>query len=564
MNKSIKKMDILKYSAFFLLLVLSVTLFISSCLYYVHISLSKFHFLGSIVISGCLLYIIKKYLKISSKTVLYSILVGLIVIFTSVLLMTFIYDRSSDGNTYHKDAIGNFYLGWNPVYEESHDFVEKEFKNNSKKMHDYDIWKDHYAKANWILEASVYKLTDHIESGKAINVILMYILFAFVFVYFYQKIGWKAILLSLAVTFNPISCNQMFTFYNDQLGASLFFLLVLILIKICDKKDKSTLVEKYGSLFLVFPIITNIKFNIMGYAMVFTCAFMLLILFYKYKEKKFLPTFKKLVIYYIVVFIISFGIIGYPTYIKNYIDHGNSFYPVYGEDSEDIITAQQPKDFLKKNTMEKFFIATFAKTNNLQHEKEYELKIPFTVSKTELKESMGVDTRLSGYGVLFSGLFCLSIIILIFYLIKTKNKEMKVITILLLGLTALIILIISESWWARYNPTTYLVLLSALYILLKEAKKEWIPILFTILVGINSGIIFGGNLYYNVQESIKIEKDLNKLKGKDINIKFNRLPVTGIVYNLKDYDINYKFKTPTNPKVTYYKYLEYEVTNENK
>lgn len=564
MKKPVKKLDVLKYSAFFLLLVLSITLFISSVLYYAHISLTKFHFLGSIIISVFLIYIFRKKLKITEKTVLYSILVGLVVIIISTLMMTFIYDRSSDGNTYHKDAVGNFYLGWNPVYEESSDFVEKEFGNNAEKMHDYDIWKDHYAKANWILEANVYKLTDHIESGKAINLILMYVLFVFVFVYFYQKVGWKAILLSLAVTFNPISCNQMFTFYNDQLGASLFFILIIILISIVDKKDKSTLFEKYGSLFLVFPIITNIKFNIMGYAMVFACAFMLLLLFNSYKEGKFLSTFKKLFVYYLVIFIISFGIIGYPTYIKNYIDHGNFFYPVYGEDSEDIITAQQPKDFIKKNTIEKFFIATFSKTNNLQKEKGYELKIPFTVSKNELKESMGIDTRLSGYGVLFSGLFCLSVIILVSYLIKTKNKEMKVITILLLGLTGFIILIISESWWARYNPTTYLVLLCALYILLKESKKEYIPILFTILIGINSGIIFSGNLYYNITQSIQIEKDLNSLREKEINIKFNRLPVTGIVYNLQDYDIDYKFKTPTNPKVTYYKYLEYEVNDENK
>ena len=111
-------------------------------------------------------------------------------------------------------------------------------------------------------------------------------------------------------------------------------------------------------------------------------------------------------------------IIGYSTYIKNYINNGNLFYPVYGEKKVDIITAQEPKDFLKRNSIEKFFVATFASTNNLQNGKKYKLKIPFMVSKDELKESMSIDTRLSGYGVLFSGLLLVSIFVLITYSIK--------------------------------------------------------------------------------------------------------------------------------------------------
>ena len=559
---SLSKLDSFKYSGVFLLLVMSVTLLISSCFYYVHIPLTKFHFLGSILLSGIIFNIVKDKFNISKTIASYSILIGIIVIIFSCFSMTFIYDRSSDGNTYHKDAIGNLYLGWNPVYQDSSGFVDSYFKKDSKDMHDYDIWKDHYAKANWILEANVYKLTSHIESGKAINLIFMYILFVFTFTYFYEKIGFKSLFLSLAVTFNPICCNQMFTFYNDQLGASMFFLLVLILIMILDKNNKDTLFYKYGSLFLLFPIITNIKFNIMGYAMVFTCIVMLMVLYNKYKDKVFFSSFKKLFIYYLILFIISFGIIGYPTYIKNYLDHGNFFYPVYGEDKEDIITAQQPKDFVKKNSIEKFFIATFSYTNNLRETRNYKLKIPFSVSKSEVKDSMGIDTRLGGFGVLFSGLLCVSVLIIAYYLYKSKDREIKKLIVLLTLFTLFIIIIISESWWARYNPTTYLILLIALFLVLRENKNKIITGLFVILIAINSGIIFSGNLYYSVSESIKIEHDLKKLENKNINIEFNRLPVLGIVYNLRDYNIKYKFKGLNEKNVTYYKYLEYEVSNE--
>ena len=107
-----------------------------------------------------------------------------------------------------------------------------------------------------------------------------------------------------------------------------------------------------------------------------------------------------------------------------------------------------------------------------------------------------------------------------------------------------------------------LFLLIALFLVLKENKNKIITSLFVILIAINSGIIFSGNLYYSVSESIKIEHDLRKIKNKNINIEFNRLPVLGIVYNLKDYNIKYKFKELNNSKITYYKYLEYEVSNE--
>ena len=560
-KEDLHKLEILKYSGVFLLLVMSVCLLVSSCFYYFHISLTKFHFLSSILISGIVLYYYRNKFNISKKTVFYSVLVGIIIMGFSIVSMTFIYDRSSDGNTYHKDAIGNLYLGWNPVYQSSSTFVDNYFKKNAKMMHDYDIWKDHYAKANWILEANVYKLTDHIESGKAINLIFMYILFALSFAYFYKKIGIKALFFSIVVTFNPICCNQLFTFYNDQLGASLFFLLVLALIMILDKKEKN-IFFKYSCLFLTFPIIANIKFNIMGYAMVFTFVVMLIVLYDKYKEKLFLSAFKKLFIYYLVLFVISFGIIGYSTYIKNYINNGNLFYPVYGEKKVDIITAQEPKDFLKRNSIEKFFVATFASTNNLQNGKKYKLKIPFMVSKDELKESMSIDTRLSGYGVLFSGLLLVSIFVLITYSIKSKNIEIKKTIILFSLLTLFIIIIISESWWARYNPTTYLVLLMALFVLLKENKRKVFNIIFIGLILINSGIILGGNLYYSFTESLKIENDFRKLKDKNINISFNNAHVTGIVYNLKDYDIKYYFEDSKKKKSTYYKYLEYEVNDE--
>ena len=90
---------------------------------------------------------------------------------------------------------------------------------------------------------------------------------------------------------------------------------------------------------------------------------------YKESRKTFNKEFKNLVILFIPLFIISIVFIGYSTYITNFIDHNNPFFPVYGEDKEDIITAQEPKEFLKYNNAEKVFYATFSKVNNLMENK---------------------------------------------------------------------------------------------------------------------------------------------------------------------------------------------------
>lgn len=63
---------------------------------------------------------------------------------------------------------------------------------------------------------------------------------------------------------------------------------------------------------------------------------------------------------------------------------------------------------------------------------------------------------------------------------------------------------------------------------------------------------------------IEINKDLNKLKNKTVNISFNQGNMTGILYNLDDKNIKYNLvKKKTLKNNTYYKYLNYEeVTNE--
>lgn len=551
---------LLKNSGIFLIAYMAMILIVTSVLFLFHIPINKFNMLISLLLTLLLFYIGKDKLKISKKDLLKCFGVSLIVIVISTLFMGLIYDRSSDGNTYHKDAIGNLYLGWNPTYESSTDFVNENIELNNYDLHSYDIWKDHYAKANWILEANFYKLTDNIESGKAVNLIFMYILFVYSLSFFYKKLGNKAFILASVITFNPVCCNQLFTFYNDQLGSSLLFILIIALLSINSKKQENNIVN-FIVLSATFIIITNIKFNIMGYGLIFTFIFMLRYLFINYKKKKLGNCLLKMVPLYVSLFAISFGLVGYSTYIKNYIDHGNMFFPVYGDNGEDIITAQQPSKFTSMNSIEKFFIGTFSHTNNLQESKEYSLKIPFTFSISEIKESMSVDTRIGGFGILFSGLFVVSLIAILIYFKKAKLNEEKIDIIILLSVTLFLILVISESWWARYNPGNYIFVVILAYFILKYSKFKYINYLFLSLIFINCGLILLGNGYYSLKESISTKKHLNSMNN--VLISFNTADATGILYNLNDNNITYEFVDNKDlDNVTYFKYLNYKEVND--
>ena len=342
--------NLFKHSAIFLLLFLCLMVTGTTLLFIVNISITKFHLIGFLILSSIIYYFINKK-RLDKKSFFKMLSIALIVISFSTLVSTFMFDRSSDGNTYHKDAIGVLKEGFNPVYEESSKFIIK--RDNSKQLTNYAVWTDHYAKANWIMAANFYSLTGNIESGKAMNIISLYIVFVLVFVNLTKILNKKkSFIISLLIVFNPIVSSQLFTYYNDQLVCLYLFLIILMLIKIdLDFKNK----ENWFIYILTFILLANTKFNGMGYLLVFSFFFVCKYLYGAYKNKEFLSMFKKLCVIFIHLFIFSFGVVGSHTYLKNTIDHKNPFFPLYDKNGEDIITEQEPKAFLKMNNVLWYF-----------------------------------------------------------------------------------------------------------------------------------------------------------------------------------------------------------------
>lgn len=538
----------LKQTSVFFLILMATILIGTVFLFFCKIGISPFHLPVFFAISSLFYCIL--YRQDTNKDKILVILLSFTILFFTTLVATVTFDRSSDGNTYHKDAIGVLKEGFNPVYESSADFIKKR-TDESKKLKNYSIWTDHYAKANWIIAANFYSLTNNIESGKAMNFITLYLVFGFLAFSLSQYLTkYKAVILAFLVVFNPITASQLFTYYNDQLVCLYLFLAIAFLIQldhnIHDKKNWLY----YG---LTFILLANMKFNGLGYLLVFSFFFVCRYLYKSYRQQIFLKTFQKLCCYFIPLFVISLLIVGYPTYVKNTIDHHNPFFPLYDDKGEDIITQQQPQKFLKMNHLEKLFYATFSRANNLRKNDKTELKIPFTISKDEIIPAMSNDLRISGFGLLYSGLLICSLLILIIYYPLYKQNSWILYT---LFITCGLLIFMSESWWARYTPHFYLFLLLSLYILFRYGKHPFTKKIYVAIILVNALIPFCGNTYYTITNSIQIRKTLCQLSGKKIKVQINGM--NGIVYNLKDYHIKYSFTKSNQKNELYYHYLTYQ------
>lgn len=98
----------------------------------------------------------------SAKYTFAAVVIGILILFLSVIVCSGFYDWSYDGNTYHKSMIGALKYGWNPLYETFYDFAHDHLDFLSTRT---NTWYDAYPKGTEIWGARVYALTNHIEGA---------------------------------------------------------------------------------------------------------------------------------------------------------------------------------------------------------------------------------------------------------------------------------------------------------------------------------------------------------------------------------------------------------------
>lgn len=506
-----------------------------------------------------LFYLFQKNIKIKRKIIIgmfYLILcIGLPFIFSNT------YDLTQDGNGYHKLSIAYLKNGWNPIYQSHDDYVKENHLNSYGKN---GLWINHYPKSLETVSAVMYEMTGSIESGKAVTTLVLISMSLLTFSYlslFLNKI--PSFILSVLLALNPIVLAQLFNYYVDGLMGLCFAMELILLLTITITKKQDYKIWLY--LTAVCAIFVNLKFTGLLYSGLIAAVFYFYWLFHYRKDREWLSIFKRATGWFILVFFTSIFIVGSSSYIKNTFTVGNPLYPLLGKNKVDIVTKMEPKSFNQKNSLEKFIISFFSKTENVIYgQGEPQLKNPLHVYDSELEEILISDVRIAGFGPLSACFFILGTILLIIelYLLNRKNKEKMKYFVLPIVCIVLSCILIGESWWARYVPQLYMLpwLSCVLCFMISLKNKKVLYMLRTL--GIITGVIMVINASFYLNSRIQdfdtfqgIQKDLNELKQQEnIKLQLSVPAFFAYYYNLDDENISYQIVKEEMKENYIYKY----------
>ncbi|QGU86776.1 hypothetical protein [Erwinia sorbitola] len=345
-------------------------------------------------------------------------------------------DQSWDGLAYHQKAAWYLMHGGNLLFDGDAG----------------NYWVALYPKSTWFYAGELGAQLGSMQFSSSYQLLIGFGMYSYV-IYFFEKNGYSPIaahIFAFMSLMSPIFIAQSFSYYVDAMMGFLALVMMLSSIEYGNRRQTSDAL----TLILASIIVVNIKFS--GFLYVGAC-FLILGLRSLPKVKETL----KVCGIFAIFLVVGVGVIGANPYVKNLAEGKSIFYPLFGEGKKDIITFAQPVSFSSMNRFEKLFISTFSKSENINKAAGTEptFKIPGAVSKNEIANLHHEDLRIAGFGPLYSLCLIMAIAFLLFSRGIDRNCK------LLLVLIVLCTLLNPESWWARYAPHLYtLLLLPLLYI----------------------------------------------------------------------------------------------------
>lgn len=566
-----------KNSAMFLMMMMTLVLIITNLLFVCKIGITKFHLPILYVISIAIWLLI---MKKKVRRAIMGVIIATLVFFLFSFVSGKIYDMTADGNTYHKLAVGALKNGWNPIYQSVGDFHQKQGNPFDILEDNVNVkWVDHYARGTETFGAVVYAFSENIETGKVFNILWVYIgLFILYGIFRQMKIAeWKSILLAMVLACNPISFTQLTNYYLDGVLAISLFMIILICALQTHYEQEENKLENYGVLAMAIIWCVNVKFTGFAFAAVFAGILYLYrhIHHYHTEPKSFKAKWIYETVYYLIVVFLSVVVVGGSTYTKNFINHGHPFYPLYGKGHvPNMVMMEIPKSMQKQNRFQIFLTGIFSKGENVSPSyadfvNDPDFKIPFTVTKSELKNYNIPDIRVGGFGPLFSGIFLLTVLGTIYVvvdLIRNKKKDTLILYSILLLTTLILVLGLDGSYWARYIPYLYLL---PIYVLIYIMKCDWkykmSNILSCIMIGLfllNAGSILIIQAEFTRNHNAYIKENLSNFQkyAQEKDVVFVRLEhhgIQGVQYTLDDLGIdNYKLTEEEKTNIGYF--FQYE------
>ena len=513
------------------LLVFMFSLFAFSFIGFIfHQEINIFYPIGSLLISIGILFYLLKTQGLSKSVYVYSLLTLFLIFTVSIIFGNFFYDSSWDGRAYHQTSIILFEQGWNPVYDNIVKFTAKIYDTSVDNL----IWVENYPKFVEIVQANIFVIFHKIEISKMTNVLSGFMLFGYVFYVLNKNIFSKInlfnkVLIALLIVLNPVFIAQVMTFYIDAY-VYLYFMMLLFAIIDIETSDRKNLIS-FSIIIMSAVCLANVKLGGLLYVFLPIIIYSLYIIFSKQiKKLKHLG----LSVIVIVALIMISGIIPYYTNIKQ---DRNPLYPLIGRNKIDVIEHCIPSSLYIHNNFSKFILSTFSRVDNFAFDSnnKHHIKVPFWVYKGELKSLQSSDIRICGFGVFWSGILVLSVILA--FLIRYETKVERKIMLLVFAILILLSLANPYCWWERYAPHLWAIpIFITISTLISNNLKKFQTILayvvlITMFVNIIIQIIYTSNLSISYKRNISDSIQALKSTGKTVK-----------VYNIYDWGLIQKFK----------------------
>lgn len=479
------------------------------------IPLSRIHFL--IALLFCIIFVALNHLNTPKKTFIIGCLVCIGVIFLVIKISEPLLDFSYDGRCYHYLAIHSIRAGWNPIFDP--------FPNNwavyQTACATYSML---YPKSYWYAGAIIENSFGNFEAAKSINLLWG----VSVFFLSFSKLGYfrlqpvYKVLISAAITLNPVAISQWFTNYVD--GQLYYCQVIVIILLISQLINKNTSEFTYMGFVIIYLI--NLKFTGLLYTVIYLGAAFLFVLLVSKELKKSVP----LVVTSVVSILIAFFLVGYNPYLTNYFKYKDPLYP-WGFTAQDsqtnidgVMEKNRPVDFNQLDRFGRLFRSLFSVSSN--EVSSSVLKIPFSIKLKEIIEFQSPDVRVGGFGPLFSGAFVVSGLLLVVILIFLRDR--RIISLMVVLILFLSIFASEEGWWARYAPQTWLIPVFISIIILEKSEKfvfQRLGIALILILLVNSYLISAINLSSNISASEYIKSEISRVSSMNrrIFVRYNNM-----------------------------------------
>lgn len=470
-----KRDDLILSVGTFLINIMFFCLIITTGLFFVNIKITAVNFGLALICSICTCWFMNE--KDLKKSLLV-VVCGIAILGITIAICNHSYDYSWDGNTYHKTMTGFMKNGWNPLEQSFYDFADSEYEPCAMLT---QTWLDAYPKGTEIFAACIYAVVGSIEAGKCFNILaciaLCFISYGFLREMFPLK-KYQAALCGTMCALHPVAFSQFLTYYIDGYLWQIFLLCMFCLVYMTLYKDGRLTGYCYYMLMVSIVIGLNLKFSALIY---FGLPCIVFFIYWwirarrnnRYERKE---VYKRFIILVSGV-ILGICYVGATSYITNIIRYKNPLYTMIGEGSTELVVVQLPIVYQEMNNVTRFICSLFSKTNGSKALEHVEWKMPFTYYPEEFTAAQSCDVRTAGWGIMFSGIFIISLVVFIIALIRHREikKEICHVMYMIFGIMIFSIVVVPGLSWARYfGAMFYLPVAAMVYLFMRynKAKKK--------------------------------------------------------------------------------------------